>query len=464
MNNLIIVGAQWGDEGKGKVVDFLAEKFDIVARYQGGHNAGHTVTISNKQFILQLIPSGILREGKKAVIGNGVVVDPVALLREIEALENNGIPVWGRLFLSDRAHLIFPYHRLVEKEAESSPLRRAIGTTARGIGPAYEDKAARRGIRVCDLLDPANFRCLVEMAISEKLAALRAIGSTAALDAGSIAAEYLDLCNRLLPLVVDTSRFLNQEMDAGRSVLFEGAQGTMLDVDHGTYPFVTSSSSTAGGACTGLGIAPTRISGIIGVSKAYTTRVGSGPFPTEDTTAAGELLRGRGNEYGAVTRRSRRCGWMDLPVLRYSSRINQLDSLIITKLDVLDTLDEIPICTSYEYEGSREEEMPPRADMLAKVQPIYQTLPGWKQSTFGLTRYEDLPKRACAYLNYIGNQLGIEISMISTGPERRQSVLMAGTRLEKLLPSPLAPSENDEHSPQRHRDTGKISEPMANSE
>ena len=438
MSSLITVGAQWGDEGKGKIVDLLSEKFDIVARYQGGHNAGHTVEIGKKQFILQVVPCGILRENKKAVIGNGLVVDPAALLREIDLLEKNGIAVWGRLFLSDRAHLVFPYHGLLEREAESSPLRHSIGTTARGIGPAYEDKAGRRGIRLGDIFDEANFQSLVEMAVVEKQAVFRAWGSDISLDAASIAAEYLALCGRLKPLVTDTSYFLNREMDAGRSVLFEGAQGTMLDLDHGTYPFVTSSSCTAGGACTGLGVAPTRISGIIGVSKAYTTRVGSGPFPTEDTAAAGEELRGRGKEYGAVTGRSRRCGWLDLPVLRYSAMLNGLDSLIVTKLDILDTLEEIPICTSYEYEGSRVDQMPPQTDVLAKMRPVYRTLPGWRQSTFGLTRYEDLPIQAREYLEFISNQLGIEIALISTGPQRDQCVVVPGTRLEKLLPSPAA--------------------------
>ena len=435
MSNLIIVGAQWGDEGKGKVVDLLAENFDWVARYQGGHNAGHTVQIRDQVFILQLIPSGILRQEKKAVIGNGVVVDPMALLQEIELLEKNGVSVSGRLFLSNRAHLIFPYHRLLEKESESSPFRQKIGTTARGIGPAYEDKAGRRGIRVGDILDENHFLCLLEMAVGEKLAALRAWGSTASPDTQQIVEQYHQWCARLRPLIVDTAALLNREMDAGRSVLFEGAQGTMLDVDHGTYPYVTSSNSTAGGACTGLGVAPTWISGIVGVSKAYTTRVGSGPFPTEDTAAAGELLRTRGHEYGSVTGRSRRCGWMDIPALRYSATLNHLDSLVITKLDVLDTLEEIQVCTSYECDGTPLPEVPPQAEMLENLRPVYRTFPGWKQSTFGLTRYPDLPPKARHYLEFLSDQLGIEISMISTGPEREQTILLPGTRLQQLLPS-----------------------------
>ncbi len=433
MSNIIIVGAQWGDEGKGKIVDVVSEKFDIIARYQGGHNAGHTVEIGKKQFVLQLVPCGLLRPEKLGVIGNGVVVDPAALLKEIELLESNGIPVWGRLSLSNRAHLIFPYHRLIEKEAEKSSVRTSIGTTSRGIGPAYEDKAGRRGIRVGDILDEANFRCLVEATIAEKQAILRAWGSDASIDARAIVAEYVELCSRLKPLIADTSLYLNRQMEAGKSVLFEGAQGTMLDLDHGTYPFVTSSSASAGGACTGLGVSPTRIHGVIGISKAYTTRVGGGPFPTEEDSETGEILRGRGKEYGAVTGRSRRCGWMDLPVLRYSATINGLDGLIVTKLDILDTLEKISVCTGYEYEGTRLEEMPSRVEMLAKIRPVYETLPGWKQSTFGLRRYDELPPNARAYLEFISRQLGLEISMISTGPEREQCIALPGTRLEKMF-------------------------------
>ena len=362
------------------------------------------------------------------------------MLQEIDLLEGNGVSVWGRLFISNRAHLIFPYHRSLEKAWESSDHRghrEKIGTTARGIGPAYEDKAARRGIRLGDSVHEDNFRCLVEMAVQEKRAALRARGSELQMDAAEVAEQYLGFCRRLRPLIVNTSAFLNREMDAGRSVLLEGAQGTMLDVDHGTYPYVTSSSATAGGACTGLGIPPNRISGIAGVSKAYTTRVGNGPFPSEDKTDAGEVLRTRGHEYGSVTGRSRRCGWMDLPVLRYSASVNGLDSLIITKLDVLDTLDEIPVCVSYEYEGASFDEMPPEAEVLGRVCPIYRTFPGWKQSTFGLTRYSDLPQQARFYLEFIRDQVGVEIAVISTGPEREQSIILPGTRLEKLLPAPL---------------------------
>jgi adenylosuccinate synthase len=433
MRNLVVVGAQWGDEGKGKIVDYLAARFDIVARYGGGHNAGHTIQIGDKNFVLQLVPSGILRPGKKAVIGSGVVVDPAALLQEVETLEQKGISIEGRLFLSNRAHLIFPYHRMVEKEAENSPWRAKIGTTHRGIGPAYEDKMARRGIRTGDLLDEPEFRCLVETAVHEKQAALKAWGSDLTLDAAQLTEEYVVLCRRLRPWIVDTAWLLNQEMAAGRAVLFEGAQGTMLDVDHGTYPYVTSSNATAGGACTGLGVPPTCIGGVVGVSKAYATRVGSGPFPTEDKGATGELIRQRGREFGSVTGRSRRCGWIDLPVLRYSVAVNGIDSLIITKLDVLDELDELSVCIAYENDGEQRAELPASAPAWERVRPVYRTMPGWKQSTFGVTRYESLPKAARSYLEFLSEQLGVEIALISTGPEREQSVARTDTRLEALL-------------------------------
>ena len=433
MSNLVVVGAQWGDEGKGKIVDYLAGSFDIVARYGGGHNAGHTIQIGDKNFVLQLVPSGILRPGKKAVIGNGVVVDPAALLQEVETLENKGISIEGRLFLSNRAHLIFPYHRMVEKESENSPWRAKIGTTHRGIGPTYEDKVARRGIRAGDLLDEAELRCLVETAAREKQATLKAWGSNTVPDAAQIAEEYLTVCSRLRPWIVDTAWLMKTEMDAGRSVLFEGAQGTMLDVDHGTYPYVTSSNATSGGACTGLGVPPTRINGVIGISKAYTTRVGSGPFPTEDSGVLGEQIRQRGREFGSVTGRARRCGWIDLPVLRYSIAVNGIDSLIITKLDVLDELDELSVCTAYESDGRQHAELPASAQAWERVHPIYQTMPGWKQSTFGVTRYENLPNAARAYLEFISEQLGVEVSIIATGPERDQTIARPGTRLAGLL-------------------------------
>src|ERR1044071_3507724 len=317
MRNIIILGSQWGDEGKGKIVDLFADRFDLVARYQGGHNAGHTVFIGDRKYVLKLIPSGILRPGRKAVIGNGLVIDPAALLAEIEALESAGVAVQGNLFISNRAHVLFPVHRMMEKLSEARPGRVSIGTTSRGIGPCYEDKTGRRGIRIADLLDSAFFRAQYDSVMQEKVEIARCLGIDEELDFAAIRAEYEAFAARVRPMVCDTATLLNRAIRDGQSVLFEGAQGTMLDIDHGTYPFVTSSSASAGGACTGTGVAPTRIQGVIGVAKAYITRVGSGPFPTEALDGAGEQIRRRGNEFGAVTGRPRRCGWFDVPLLRY---------------------------------------------------------------------------------------------------------------------------------------------------
>jgi len=336
MQNIIVLGAQWGDEGKGKVVDLLAEHFDFVVRYQGGHNAGHTVYIGEKKFVLKLIPSGILRPGVQAVIGNGVVVDLGALLDEMTMLEKVGIDVRGHLHISNRAHVIFPFHRLVEKMSEARENRIPIGTTSRGIGPCYEDKTGRRGIRVADLFDPESFRTMYDTLAEDKQALAATFNIHETIDYAQIRHQYEEFAERIRPMVCDTAELLAKAMSAGKRILFEGAQGSMLDVDHGTYPFVTSSSATAGGACTGTGVAPTKINGVIGVSKAYITRVGSGPFPTEIHGEAGESLRKEGNEFGAVTGRPRRCGWFDVPLLKYTAMVNGLDTLLITKLDVLD--------------------------------------------------------------------------------------------------------------------------------
>jgi adenylosuccinate synthase len=433
MNNVIIVGAQWGDEGKGKIVDLFSEHFDIVARYQGGHNAGHTVKVGGQKFILQLIPSGILRPGKTAVIGNGVVIDPAALLREMEMLESAGIDVQGRLLISHRAHVIFPFHRMMEKASEGKPGKISIGTTSRGIGPTYEDKIARRGIRIADLLDKDAFCVQFEQIAAEKQIIARALEIDEPLDFGEIRAQYQGYAEKLRPLVGDAAAFVNRAIDQGRRVLFEGAQGTMLDIDHGTFPFVTSSSATAGGACTGLGVSPTRIGAVVGVSKAYVTRVGSGPFPTESRGDAGQKLRERGNEFGAVTGRPRRCGWFDVPLLRYSTMLNGFASIVITKLDVLDHLHEIPVCTGYRYRGEAVSEMPALARVLDQIEPTYENVPGWNCSTAGLTNYSQLPEPAKAYLQYLQDQTGVEVGCISTGPEREQTILKPGSRLEKLL-------------------------------
>jgi adenylosuccinate synthase len=429
---ICVVGAQWGDEGKGKVVDYLAQSFEYTARYAGGHNAGHTVIFNNHKYILQLIPSGILRPEKKAVIGAGTVVDPAALVAELENLKRSGIEVRGRLFLSDRAHLIFPYHREMDKAAESARGAAAIGTTSRGIGPAYEDKMARRGIRVCDLFDAAGFKEKLDRVIAEKNAISRATYGHP-LETAGIYDQYMELAAHIHGLVTDTGVLLNRALDSGESVLFEGAQGTMLDIDHGTYPYVTSSNATSGGVATGLGVAPTRIGGVVGVTKAYTTRVGSGPFPTEMPDLDAQALRERGKEFGAVTGRPRRCGWLDLVVLKFAKMLSGIDSLVVTKLDVFDTQPEIKICTGYKYKGHALENMPADVETLMQVEPVYVTLPGWQKPTPGIRDVKELPEAARNYLNFISEQLRVEIGMISTGPERDATIVPRGTKLASWL-------------------------------
>ena len=433
MQNIIVLGAQWGDEGKGKVVDLLAEHFDVVARYQGGHNAGHTVYIGEKKFVLKLIPSGILRGGVEAVIGNGVVVDLGALLDEMTALEAAGVDVARHLHISNRAHIIFPFHRLVEKMSEARENRIPIGTTSRGIGPCYEDKIGRRGIRIADLFDPESFRALYDTLAEDKQTLAATFNLHEPIDYAKIRSQYEEFAARIRPMVCDTAEFLSAAMKRGQRILFEGAQGSMLDVDHGTYPFVTSSSATAGGASTGTGVAPTSIHGVIGVSKAYITRVGSGPFPTESFDRAGEMLRKEGNEYGAVTGRPRRCGWFDVPLLKYTAMVNGLDALLITKLDVLDHLDQIPVCTCYRLGGKPVTEMPATYRAMEAIEPVYETLPGWRTSTRGITRFEDLPERAQTYLKHLENLTGVEIGGISTGPERNETIIRPGSKLEKMI-------------------------------
>jgi adenylosuccinate synthase len=431
MKAIVVVGAQWGDEGKGKIVDYVAPSFDYVARYAGGHNAGHTVIFDGRRFVLQLIPCGILR-GRHAVIGSGVVVDPAALIAELDALKQAGIDVTGRLHISNRAHLILPLHRQMEKAAEAALGADRIGTTSRGIGPAYEDKMARHGLRVCDLMDETRFREKLGRLACEKDREFRAAYGEE-LNAGCIAEEYLAHAERIRQFVTDTSLLLNDALDQGRSVLFEGAQGTMLDIDHGTYPFVTSSNATAGGACTGLGVAPTRISGVMGITKAYTTRVGSGPFPTEMPDLEAEEMRTRGNEFGAVTGRPRRCGWLDLALLRYSVQVNGISSLVVTKLDVLDAQREIQVCVGYRCKGSLLREMPAAAEDLAKVTPEYRALPGWMTSTAGVSDPARLPKAAKDYLRFMSEMLGVEIGMVSTGPERDAGFVTPGTTFASWL-------------------------------
>jgi adenylosuccinate synthase len=433
MRNVIILGSQWGDEGKGKIVDLFSEHFDIVARYQGGNNAGHTIFIGERKFVLKLIPSGILRPGKQAVIGNGLVIDPAALLSEIDALEASGIDVGANLFISNRAHVLFPAHRMMEKMSEGRAGRISIGTTARGIGPCYEDKIARRGIRMADLLDRDAFHSHYDSVMEEKTAIAKLFGIDQGLDFRATRDEYDGFAERIRAMVCDTAVLLNRAIGEGKTVMFEGAQGSMLDIDHGTYPFVTSSNATAGGACTGTGVGPTRITGVIGVSKAYVTRVGGGPFPTEADEDAGQRLRARGNEFGAVTGRARRCGWFDGPLMRYSAAINAFDSLVVTKLDVLDDLEEIPVCVAYLIGGRQVTEMPATVAEVEKIVPVYQQLPGWRSSTFGMNSYDDLPSKAKDYLTFLEQQAGVEIGCVSTGPERNQTIIRTGSRLQKLL-------------------------------
>ena len=429
---IVIIGAQWGDEGKGKIVDVLSEDFSVVARYAGGHNAGHTVIINGKKFILQLVPCGVLRKGCRAVIGNGVVLDPIAFLNEVEALGKAGLKISGpgkardnaNLFVSNRAQVILPYHRMIELAAENAPGRVKIGTTSRGIGPAYEDKMGRRGLRVVDLLDPKLLRTHIENACQEKNMICHALFNSEPVDADKMYAEYSGAAERIAPFVCDTAALLNQAIGAGESVMFEGAQGTMLDIDHGTYPFVTSSSAISGGAVTGTGVAPTAITSVIGVTKAYCTRVGSGPFPTEIKGAIGDQLRARGNEYGAVTGRPRRCGWLDLPLLRYSNMVNGSAWLVVTKLDVLDELAEIPVCTGYKINGKKSSEIPADAASFERIECVYEKMPGWKKATVGVTEFDKLPPKARDYLKFVEEQSGARIGMVSTGPDREQTIFM----------------------------------------
>jgi adenylosuccinate synthase len=420
----VIVGAQWGDEGKGKIVDVLSENFSVVARYAGGHNAGHTVIIKGKKFVLQLVPCGILRAGCRSVIGNGVVLDPVAFLKEVGALRDAGVQVDGNIFISNRAHVILPYHRMIELASENAPGRVKIGTTSRGIGPAYEDKMGRRGLRVADLLDLKLLKTHIENACREKNMIAHALFNSEPLDPDKMYQEYAEASAKIAPFVCDTAALLNRAMANGESVVFEGAQGTMLDIDHGTYPFVTSSSATSGGAVIGTGVAPTAIDTVIGVTKAYCTRVGGGPFPSEALDATGEQLRARGNEYGAVTGRPRRCGWLDLPLLRYAGMINGISWLVVTKLDVLDELAEIPVCVGYKVNGKATDEVPAHASGYDRIECAYQKMPGWRTSTEGITQMEKLPKAAREYLTFLEKESGARIGMVSTGPGREQTMMV----------------------------------------
>jgi adenylosuccinate synthase len=417
--NLVVLGAQWGDEGKGKIVDLLSSHFSIVARYQGGHNAGHTVYVAGQKFILRLIPSGILHPGVTCVIGNGVVVDPQALLAEIDELERAGIRVGDRLVISDKAHVILPYHRELDLLSEARRGERRIGTTSRGIGPAYEDKIGRRGIRLGDLADPA----LLEGAIQQNVAARNRLIGESMMDWRVVQRDLLEAWTRMRPWVKDVSLFLAQAQAEGRRILFEGAQGTLLDIDHGTYPYVTSSSATVGGVCTGLGIGPRAIGAVVGVAKAYTTRVGEGPLPTELHGAAGDRLRETGREFGAVTGRPRRCGWFDAVAVRYAARVNGLDALALTKLDVLDGLGEIQIATSYRSRGATLTELPADAGQLLSAEPVYETMPGWSRPASGVRAFDDLPGEARRYVARLEAITGVRVGIISTGSAREDTII-----------------------------------------
>ncbi|MBK9156137.1 MAG: adenylosuccinate synthase [Chloracidobacterium sp.] len=430
---IVIIGAQWGDEGKGKVVDLLADRFDIVARYQGGHNAGHSVYVGERSFVLRLLPSGIIHPDKVCVLGNGMVIDPKAFFEEVDQITEQGVVVSpDRLKVSTRAHLIMPYHRALDHTSEERLGNEKIGTTLRGIGPAYEDKAGRRGIRVSDALSPDLLKLRVERNLEEANRIIVLYGNPP-LRADEIIEEISPLIERLRPFVAETSHFLAGARKEKRRILLEGAQATLLDVDHGTYPYVTSSNPTAGGASVGAGIPPHHITGVLGIVRTYATRVGEGPFPTEMLDAEepiAHLIRERGNEYGSVTKRPRRCGWFDAVATRYAAELNGFDSIALTKLDVLDELYEVKVCTGYELDGRVSDTFPAVSQDLRQLRPVYRTLPGWKSSTLGTTRFDELPPNARAYVEFLSDTVGVEIGLISTGPERDQTIIMEGSTME----------------------------------
>lgn len=423
MSSVIVMGTQWGDEGKGKIVDYLAEKADVVVRYQGGNNAGHTVVVKGNEFKLHLLPSGILYQGKTCVIGNGVVIDPQVLLKEIQSMQEKGIDTSG-LKISNRAHIIMPYHRLLDELEEDYRGDRKIGTTKRGIGPCYMDKNARTGIRMVDLLDETEFSEKLEFNLEAKNHLLEAVYGAKGFDFAAVKAEYLAYAETLRPYVSDTATVLNGAIAKGARVLFEGAQATQLDMDHGTYPYVTSSHPIAGGACIGAGVGPTRINTVVGVVKAYTTRVGEGPFPTELTDATGDFIRNEGHEFGTTTGRPRRCGWLDAAVVRYAGMVSGIDYMAITRLDILDKLPTLKICTGYKYQGRLLEEFPASLKVLAKVEPVYEKLPGWLQPTSGIRKYEELPDNARRYLEVLSQASGLKVGIVSVGPGREQTIIL----------------------------------------
>jgi adenylosuccinate synthase len=435
MPNIVVVGAQWGDEGKGKVVDVITPHVNVVVRYQGGNNAGHTVVVGREKYVLHSIPSGILHAGCRCVIGCGVVIDPGSLIEEMESLVRRGVTLDGNLFISRNAHLIMPYHPALDLASEAKLGARRIGTTGKGVGPAYVDKAARVGIRMADLLDERLFREKLEANIAQKNRLLRDIYDAQTFTVEEILSPYLRYAGWLAPYITDTPLLLHKWIESGYSVIFEGAQGTMLDIDHGTYPYITSSSTTAGGAATGTGVPPTRIDGVLGVAKAYTTRVGGGPFPTEMSGNVAEHIRARGNEYGATTGRPRRCGWFDAVVLRYAVRINGMDTVALTKLDVLDQCETIKICTGYRYRGDVLTEFPEEEAVVAEAEPVYEEISGWTSSTVGAKNEADLPAKARRYLERLEELIGVPFCLISTGAQRAETILCEESPLLRWFPS-----------------------------
>jgi len=422
MSVRVILGAQWGDEGKGKIVDLLSEDADIVARYQGGANAGHTIVHGTTKYVLHLIPSGILHPKVHCIIGNGVVIDPSALMDEIRMLESMGVDLTGRLHISHKAHLIMPYHKMLDQAREKlAGTATNIGTTGRGIGPSYIDKAQRIGIRIVDLLDRSILAEKLRTNLAEKSAILEALYDAEPLDVERLVEEYLDFDHRIDPYITDTTMLLHGALKEGKRIVAEGAQGALLDLDHGTYPFVTSSNPTSGGACTGLGIPPQSIEHVLGVVKAYSTRVGNGPFPTELADEVGELLRSEGHEFGATTGRSRRCGWLDIPALRYTFAVNGVDNIALTKLDVLGALDEIRVCTGYQVNGRDLKYFPADVATLDKVECVYQSFPGWKTDISGARSFSELPQEARHYVESIEKLVGVPVEWISTSPVREDT-------------------------------------------
>jgi len=423
MSTVVLIGAQWGDEGKGKVTDFLAEKADMVVRYQGGNNAGHTVVVEDQEFKLHLIPSGILYSDKACIIGNGTVIDPAVLIEELKSLRARGVNT-DNLRISPKAHVIMPYHQSIDAADEESKGNQKIGTTGRGIGPAYMDKAARVGIRMADLVDDEEFPRVLENALAQKNRLLTEYYGVSGYDFNELLKEYQGYAQELRSYVEDVSVLVNGAIEQGKNVLFEGAQGTLLDLDHGTYPFVTSSHPVAASACLGTGIGPTKIDKVIGVAKAYVTRVGEGPFPTELSDVTGEYIRKQGHEFGTTTGRPRRCGWFDAVVARYSARINGLDYLAITKLDVLSGLDTLKICTGYKYKGEMLTEFPESRKVLSQCEPNYEEYPGWKEDISGVQKFEDLPDTAQRYMERLSEVSGVPVGIIGVGPRRSQTIFL----------------------------------------